>query len=212
MNTKQLTILILKSKVQYINEVFEQKIYEVILEFSHDAAKEFFVSQHGKRFLASRVDDVAYIVDQNMQKNKVKMHHKVSKKFGKNDVESTIAWLIDRWINTFINLTTNSNYRDYFDLSNIVDYDDNLIFAESETIDLYVDDIKKFSRYEIKNALKVVWQDALFDCDFDLYDFKELCEKYNFKTIDILSYELEEKIKIKIEKNENNHKQMMFDF
>ncbi|MFA5501896.1 MAG: hypothetical protein WC253_04580 [Sulfurovaceae bacterium] len=213
MKTKQLIIKLLSSKVKSSNEIFEnENIFTIILEFSRDAAKELFARQHHRRFLISRVDDVAYIVDQNMQKNKVKMHQKISKKYKKKDVESTIAWLIDRWINTFVNLTTNPNYRDYFDFTNIVDYDDNLIFADEDNDDHFVEDIEKFSKDEIKKALKVVWQDALFDSDFDAQDFSELCEKYNFSTFDILSYHLEEKIKIKIETNENQHQQMMFDF
>jgi len=213
MQIKQLMIKLLSNKVQKTNEIFEnENIFTIILEFSRDAAKELFARQHHRRFLISRVDDVAHIVDQNMQKNKAKMHKKISKRFGAKDVESTIAWLIDRWINTFVNLTTNVNYCDYIDTSSIVEFDDNLMFISGENEDFFVDDIEKFSKDEIKKALKVVWQDALFDSDFDAQDFKDLCSKYNFTTYEILAYELEEKIKMKAETNENQHQQMMFDF
>jgi len=213
MKTKQLIIKLLSSKVKSSNEIFEnENIFTIILEFSRDAAKEFFATQSNKRFLLDRVDDVAYIVDEYLLKNKTKMYKKVSKKFKANNVESTIAWLIDRWINTFVNLTTNVNYRDYIDTSSIVEFDDNLMFISGENEDFFVDDIEKFSKTEIKKALEKVWQDSILNSDFDLYDFKELCQKYNFSTFDILSYHLEEKIKIKIETNENQHQQMMFDF
>lgn len=213
MQTKQLIIKLLINKVKTTHEIFESEdTFNIILEFARDAAKELFATQHNKRFLANRVDDAAHIVDQNMQKNKAKMYHKVSKKFEEKDVESMIAWLINRWINTFVNLTTNSNYRDYFDLSNIVDYDDNYIFFDDEKDDSFLEDIDKFSRYEIKKALEKVWQDSILDSDFDAQDFKTLCKKYNFTTYEILSYNLEEKLKIKLEINENQHQQMMFDF
>lgn len=213
MQTKQLVVKLLSNKVKTIDAIFESEdTFNIIIEFARDAAKEFFATQVNKQFLPNRVDDVAYIVDQNMQKNKAKMHKKLCKKFTTSDVESTIAWLIDRWINTFVNLTTNCNYRDYFDISSIVQFDDNLMFVEHEDNEFFLDDIKKFDRNEIKKALKVVWQDSILDSNFDLYDFKELCQKYNFSTFDILSYHLEDKIKMVVEINENQHQQMMFDF
>ncbi|MGH2277531.1 hypothetical protein ACRCD7_00155 [Aliarcobacter sp. ERUVET-7] len=50
-------------------------------------------------------------------------------------------------------------------------------------------DLEKIDRETIKIGLKKVWENSIVDMDFDMQDFQDICEKFGFRTLDILNYD-----------------------
>ncbi|PWE19064.1 hypothetical protein [Aliarcobacter skirrowii] len=188
MTSKQIVVTYLSKKIKNAETIFNDvEIFKSILFWSRDAAREYFSTQPNKFFLLEYIDDVAPVVDEYMLVRVEKMYKKAFKtqnRLFENlcSYERIISWLIDRWINVFINLTTNKNYRDYIDISKIkMNFHDD-IYENSKNID---DDIefekaKKLSKNEKIKLLQEVWQGAIYD-DFDEEDMKYLCNKLDLK-------------------------------
>ncbi len=188
MNSKQIAVKYISKKIKNTESIFkDSEIFKSILLWSRDAAREYFSTQSSKYFLVDYIDDVAHVVDEYMLSRIEKMYKqafKTQNRLFENlcSSETTISWLIDRWINVFINLTTNRNYRDYIDISKI-----KMNFCEDiDASELNIDDIlelekvKKLSKNEKIKLLKEVWKDAIYD-DFDEEDMKYLCNKLDLE-------------------------------
>ncbi|PRM96733.1 hypothetical protein [Aliarcobacter cryaerophilus] len=50
-------------------------------------------------------------------------------------------------------------------------------------------DLEKIDRETIKIGLKKVWENSIVDMDFDMQDFQDICEKFGFRSLDILNYD-----------------------
>ena len=192
MNSKQIAIKYIGQKINNPKIIFEDlNIFKSILFFSRDAAREYFSTQLSKYFLVDYIDDVAPVVDEYMLVRVEKMYKKAFKtqnRLFENlcSSETTISWLIDRWINVFINLTTNRNYRDYIDISKIkMNFFENIDANELNIDDiLELERVNKFSKKEKIKFLKEVWKDAIYD-DFDEEDMKYLCNKVDLTIDDV---------------------------
>ncbi|WP_133243880.1 hypothetical protein [Aliarcobacter skirrowii] len=137
------------------------------------------------------IDDVGSIVDEYLTNRATKMYVKAFKSRNKlfenlYSSEKTISWLIDRWINTFVNITSNEKYKDFVDITKI-----KMNFCEDRyASELNIDDIlelervNKFSKKEKIKFLKEVWKDAIYD-DFDEEDMKYLCNKVDLTIDDV---------------------------
>lgn len=220
MTSKEIAVKYVSQKINNHKIIFENiEIFKSILFWSRDAAREYFSTQPSKFFLLEYIDDVAPIIDEYMLVRVEKMYKKAFKtqnRLFENlcSSETTISWLIDRWINVFINLTTNRNYRDYIDISKI-----KMNFSEDiDTNELNIDDIlelervNKFSKKEKIKFLKEVWKDAKYD-DFDVEDMKYLCNKLNLE-IDEVFDDKGDLIKLNLRKEqaENGNSQLVIIF
>lgn len=220
MNSKQIAIKYIGQKINNPKIIFEDlNIFKSILFFSRDAAREYFSTQSSKYFLVDYIDDVAPVVDEYMLVRVEKMYKKAFKtqnRLFENlcSSETTISWLIDRWINVFINLTTNRNYRDYIDISKI-----KMNFCEDiDASELNIDDIlelervNKFSKKEKIKFLKEVWKDGIYD-DFDVEDMKYLCNKLNLEIDEVFENKGDLiKINLKKEQAESGNSQLVLIF
>ena len=220
MNSKQIAIKYIGQKINNPKIIFEDlNIFKSILFFSRDAAREYFSTQLSKYFLVDYIDDVAPVVDEYMLVRVEKMYKKAFKtqnRLFENlcSSETTISWLIDRWINVFINLTTNRNYRDYIDISKI-----KMNFCEDiDASELNIDDIlelervNKFSKKEKIKLLKEVWKQAYYD-DFDEYDMQYLVEKLDLTTDEVFENKGDLiKINLKKEQAEGGNSQLVLIF
>ncbi len=220
MNSKQIAVKFISKKIKNTESIFkDSEIFKSILLWSRDAAREYFSTQSSKYFLVDYIDDVAPVVDEYMLVRVEKMYKKAFKtqnRLFENlcSSETTISWLIDRWINVFINLTTNRNYRDYIDISKI-----KMNFCEDiDASELNIDDIlelekvKKLSKNEKIKLLKEVWKDAIYD-DFDEEDMNYLCEKLDL-TLDEVFDDKGDLIKLNLKKEqaENGNSQLVIIF
>ena len=220
MNSKQIAVEYLASKISNPAMIFKDtNIFKSILPFARDSAKEFFETQTSKMFLTSYVDDVGHVVDEYMLTRKEKMYKKAlitKNKLFSNlcSSQKTVSWLIDRWINTFINLTSNSAYKEYIDISKIkIAFNDEIGVSYSDIDDiLELEKVKKLSKKEKINLLKEVWKDAIFD-DFDIEDMNYLCEKLDLTLDEVFENEGDLiKLNLKKEQAESGHSQLVIIF
>jgi hypothetical protein len=129
--------------------------------------------------------------------------------------EKVINWLISRYINLFVSLTTNSKYKDYLNITQIkMNFVDNIVSYNS-----YIDEIlefeklKKWPKKEIKKVLKKVWEEAEYN--FDKEEFIELCQQINLKSKEAFKIIKESdlvKLNFKKERTESGNFQLVLSF
>lgn len=188
MTSKQIAVKYLAPNISNPAMIFTDiNIFKSILPWARDSAREYFATQKSKMFLLDYIDEVGHVVDEYLLNRVTKMYKKAIKSQNKLfsnlcSSKKTISWLIDRWINTFINLTSNPNYREYIDISKIkIALNDEISTINRKIEDiLEFEKIKKIPKNELINKLKEVWKDAIYD-DFDEEDMKYLCEKLSLR-------------------------------
>ena len=202
------------------NILLDINILSEVLFWARESAREYFSSEVNKLFLVSYIDDVAPIVDEYIINKSNKMYEKAIKSQNKlfqnlYSNEKTISWIIDRWINTFLNLTTNSNYRDYIDIKNLkVEFiDENYGFNDNKLeLGIEFEKVKKLSKKEKIKLLKEVWKEARYD-DFDERDMLYLAEKLGLKLNEVFDNcgDLI-KLNLKKEQDESGNSQLVIVF
>ncbi len=202
------------------NILLDINILSEVLFWARESAREYFSSEVNKLFLVSYIDDVAPIVDEYIINKSNKMYEKAIKSQNKlfqnlYSNEKTISWIIDRWINTFLNLTTNSNYRDYIDIKNLkVEFiDENYGFNDDKLeLGIEFEKVKKLSKKEKIKLLKEVWKEARYD-DFDEQDMLYLAEKLGLKLNEVFDNcgDLI-KLNLKKEQDESGNSQLVIVF
>ena len=220
MNSKKIAVEYLASKISNPAMIFKDtNIFKSILPFARDSAKEFFETQTSKMFLTSYVDDVGHVVDEYMLTRKEKMYKKAlitKNKLFSNlcSSQKTVSWLIDRWINVFINLTTNRNYRDYIDISKIkIAFNDEISTTHSNIEDiLEFEKLQKLPKEQIIKALKFIWEDRYFDNSLEKEDIEELCKKFDLSIKDVFGTDDLVKLNLKKEQTQSGQVQLMMVF
>lgn len=202
------------------NILLDINILSEVLFWARESAREYFSSEVNKLFLVSYIDDVAPIVDEYIINKSNKMYEKAIKSQNKlfqnlYSNEKTISWIIDRWINTFLNLTTNPNYRDYIDIKNLkVEFiDENYDFNDDKLeLGIEFEKVKKLSKKEKIKLLKEVWKEARYD-DFDEQDMLYLAEKLCLKLNEVFDNcgDLI-KLNLKKEQDESGNSQLVIVF
>lgn len=202
------------------NILLDINILSEVLFWARESAREYFSSEVNKLFLVSYIDDVAPIVDEYIINKSNKMYEKAIKSQNKlfqnlYSNEKTISWIIDRWINTFLNLTTNPNYRDYIDIKNLkVEFiDENYDFNDDKLeLGIEFEKVKKLSKKEKIKLLKEVWKEARYD-DFDEQDMLYLAEKLGLKLNEVFDNcgDLI-KLNLKKEQDESGNSQLVIVF
>jgi hypothetical protein len=128
--------------------------------------------------------------------------------------QKTVAWIIDRWINTFINLTSNPAYKEYIDISKIkIAFNDEISTTHSNIEDiLQFEKLQKLPKEQIIKALKFIWEDVYFDNSLDKEDIEELCKKFDLSIKDVFGTDDLVKLNLKKEQTESGHSQLVFVF
>lgn len=115
-----------------------------------------------------------------------KKHLQGIKKFLEcKNIENAMQWLISRILNNMRNLTTNGKYKLYCNPS-IVEIKEE-IFDDHDDYEKMINDIElhKLDKTIIKDGLKKMWLESLYDEEFDYIDFTELCSKFGFEVSEI---------------------------
>lgn len=220
MNSKQIAVEYLAPNISNPAMIFKDiNIFKSILPWAKDSAKEFFETQISKMFLTSYLDDVAPIVDEYLIHRAAKMYEKAIKSHNKLfsnlcSSEKTVAWIIDRWINIFINLTSNQAYKEYVDISKIkIAFNDEISATYSNIEDiLEFEKLQKLPKKEIIKALNFIWEDGYFDNALDKEDIEELCKKFDLSIKDVFGTDDLVKLNLKKEQTESGHSQLVFVF
>ena len=170
-------------------------------------------------FLTQYVDDIAPIVDEYLISRVNKMYKKAIKSQNKLftnlcSSEKTVAWIIDRWINVFVNLSWNSRYKNHVDLSKIkFDFNHEMDFTHNSLEDiLEFEKLQKFPKNEIIEALKFIWEDGYFDHTLDSEDIDYLCKKFDLTIKDVFGTDDLVKLYLKKEQTESGNSQLVLVF
>ena len=220
MKSKQIAIEYLAPKISDPTMIFKDiNIFKSILPWAKDSAREFFETQKSKMFLTQYVDDIAPIVDEYLISRVNKMYNKAIKSQNKLftnlcSSEKTVAWIIDRWINVFVNLSWNSRYKNHVDLSKIkFDFNHEMDFTHNSLEDiLEFEKLQKFPKNEIIKALKFIWEDGYFDYTLDSEDIDYLCKKFDLTIKDVFGTDDLVKLNLKKEQTESGHSQLVLFF
>lgn len=192
MNSKEIAIHYIGQKIKNPKDIFEnEELFQDIMFWSRESAKELLNTKNNKRFLVNYIDDVGSIVDEYMTIRRLKMYHNRFEKKNKycldqNSSEKIITFIISRWLNVFYNLTSNPKYKDFIDISCIrIPFDETITY---HTLNKNDKD-KELDKRLIKKALKKIWEENyISDNNFSFDDFNYLCKKYNFKISEVLDY------------------------
>lgn len=144
---------------------------------------------------------------------KTKIPKKTVAKFLKcENVENAANWLVARLLNNMLNITTNESYKMY-ECPKFGEMHESITSSRNDYEELEMElELSKIDKQQIKNGLKKVWENATFDMDFDLQDFELLCNKYGFKSSEILGYDPYELPVLKSEPTESGHSQLILFF
>jgi hypothetical protein len=125
MQAIEIATKLVAKKISSSTDIFlVDKYFNEMCFWAKESARELFYKSQSRKNLVNKIDDVGLFVDNYMNKVRYKMLQNA--KNGKNSLftklcssEKTMKWLIQRWINVFINITTNNNYKDYIDINMI---------------------------------------------------------------------------------------------
>ena len=133
-------------------------------------------------------------------------------KYGKN-VEKATKFLFQRLV-TNVRNTHDKRYKKnlYFECEQheITDYVYAIDEREKIERELEIEKIRNLPIQKRIEAIRKVWEDAIFDFDFDGEDLSNICKLANVPIYEILKDEVE--LKIKVEKIKSGHMQTCFVF
>ncbi len=162
-------------------------------------------------YLSFQIDDRKLIVEDEIVKNLPKWIKKQMAITEYMDtIESLLNWLFARYINTLKN-STNEKYNVHIKLD-VVEYKDEKSFDDDmSTIDkIILDRFHNYTKAEKILILTKIWLDSWDDFDFDIVDLEYLCKKYNAPSA-ITFIEFEQKIQLKIVKDNYGNQQLLID-
>ncbi len=176
-----------------------------------DFSKEILRTSNTWRWLSFRVDDFSITVEEDMISKLERWLKKSSLSKQANNLENTITWLFDRYVNSLKNLFDNK-YKLSISPSFLSNFDDQEIISTENTLDsIALLEFLKFDKNEKIKILKKVWIDNFYDFDFNLQDMEELCAKYGAPPpntfLNIQNIE-----KYEVAQAENGHFQLVFTF
>lgn len=144
-------------------------------------------------------------------KNQItKIHLRGIKKFlNENDIEKSIKWLFSRIFNLMISLITNKKLKLYC-VPALIEFNENIksnynlgkVFVELE--------LERFDKDTLKNGLKIIWKNSIFEEDFDYFDIEYLCKKFELDVSEIVDTQTIYMQKYDKEKVENGKFQLIF--
>lgn len=202
-------ILIYSNKIKTVDDLLNH--FDLIIELARDDILKITKS---KRLLFSDFDftfgEAIKILINQLQKKYLKG---VQRFLRCQNIENAIKWIITRIIANMRNIgtTTDNRYKLHctpsfgplhknITLNNF--YDELLELIEIERLD----------RNTIKKGLQTLWENSIYEEDFDHYDIEYLCNKYGIKITEIIGTEAIFFQKYKIEQAENGHFQLVIVF
>ncbi len=179
---KEFEFLLMSKKINNVKDLIDN------IEAIIDVLKEDILRISKSKKLHFYDFDFTYSTAVIVLNNQIKKKHLngVKRFFKLENIEDKLNWLISRILNNMRNLTTNPKYKLYFNPKKIDIYKGN--YKENDDFERMIQilDIQKLDKSIIKKGLYKVWQEAIYDKDFDYIDFTELCEKYGFEVDEVV--------------------------
>lgn len=111
--------------IRYSEDIFlVDEIFEGACFWARESCREIFSTNSLRYDLVRKIDDIGMEVDRYMYERRFKILKnaqlaKNSLSRAMNHPKKAIKWFIERWINTFMNLSTNKKYKNYIDVRSV---------------------------------------------------------------------------------------------
>ena len=200
-------ILSHSNKIKTIDDLLNH--FDLVVELARD---DIYKIAKSKRLLFSDFD-FAYADAVEMLKSQLqKSHLKGISRFLKcENIANAVSWLIERLLNNMRNITTNQKYKLYCAPSFGQLHENIKSNDEIENV-IELMELEKFDRDTIKKGLQRIWENSMFEEDFDYLDMEYLCKKFGFEVSQIVGTEAINLQKYKKEQTQSGHSQLMMVF
>jgi len=200
-------ILSHSNKIKTVDDLLNH--FDLVVELARD---DIYKIAKSKRLLFSDFD-FAYADAVEMLKSQLqKSHLKGISRFLKcENIANAVSWLMERLLNNMRNITTNQKYKLYCAPS-VGQLHENIKSNDELEAVLELMELEKFDRDTIKKGLQTIWENSMFEEDFDYFDMEYLCKKFGFEVSQIVGTEAMNLQKYKKEQTESGHSQLVFVF
>ena len=122
-----------------------------------------------------------------------------------------VKFTIERLLNNMRNITTNQKYKLYCAPS-FGQLHENIKSNDELDAVLELMELEKFDKDTIKKGLQTIWENSMFEEDFDYLDMEYLCKKFDLSIKDVFGTDDLVNLNLKKEQTESGHSQLVFVF
>lgn len=136
--------------IKYSVDIFliEKNFFDICF-WARESCREVFCTNPSRYDLIRKIDDIGIEVDRYMYKTRFKILKNAQ--LGKNSLskamdnpKKVIKWFIERWINIFMNIATNSKYKNYIDVGLIGhELHENIAYLDNDCLSLIINEEAK---------------------------------------------------------------------
>ena len=200
-------ILSHSNKIKTVDDLLNH--FDLVVELARD---DIYKIAKSKRLLFGDFD-FAYADAVEMLKSQLqKSHLKGISRFLKcENISNAVSWLIERLLNNMRNITTNQKYKLYCAPSFGQLHENIKSNNELESV-LELMELEKFDRDTLKKGLQTIWENSMFEEDFDYFDMEYLCKKFGFEVSEIVGTQAINLQKYKKEQTGSGQVQLMMVF
>ena len=200
-------ILSHSNKIKTLDDLLNH--FDLLVELARD---DIYKIAKSKRLLFCDFD-FAYADAVEMLKSQLQKSHLkgVSRFLQCENISNAVSWLIERLLNNMRNITTNQKYKLYCAPS-FGQLHENIKSNDELEAVLELMELEKFDRDTIKKGLQIIWENSMFEEDFDYFDMEYLCKKFGFEVSEIIGTQAINLQKYKKEQAESGHSQLVFVF
>ena len=200
-------ILSHSNKIKTVDDLLNH--FDLVVELARD---DIYKIAKSKRLLFSDFDfaygDAVEMLKGQLQKSHLKG---ISRFLQCENISNAVSWLIERLLNNMRNITTNQKYKLYCAPS-FGQLHENIKSNDELEAVLELMELEKFDRDTIKKGLQTIWDNSMFEEDFDYFDMEYLCKKFGFEVSQIVGTQAINLQKYKKEQTESGHSQLMMVF
>jgi hypothetical protein len=200
-------ILSHSNKIKTVDDLLNH--FDLVIELARD---DIYKIAKSKRLLFGDFDfaygDAVEMLKGQLQKSHLKG---ISRFLQCENIANAVSWLIERLLNNMRNITTNQKYKLYCAPS-FGQLHENIKSNDEFEAVLELMELEKFDRNTIKKGLQTIWENLMFEEDFDYFDMEYLCKKFGFEVSQIVGTEAINLQKYKKEQTQSGQVQLMMVF
>lgn len=200
-------ILSHSNKIKTVDDLLNH--FDLVVELARD---DIYKIAKSKRLLFGDFD-FAYCDAVKMLKSQLQKSHLkgISRFLQCENISNAVSWLIERLLNNMRNITTNQKYKLYCAPS-FGQLHENIKSNDELEAMLELMELERFDRDIIKKGLQIIWDNSMFEEDFDYFDMEYLCKKFGFEVSEIIGTQAINLQKYKKEQTKSGHSQLMMVF
>ena len=200
-------ILSHSNKIKTLDDLLNH--FDLVVDLARD---DIYKIAKSKRLLFCDFDfaygDAVEMLKSQLQKSHLKG---ISRFLRCENIANAVSWLIERLLNNMRNITTNQKYKLYC-APNFGQLHENIKSNDELEAMLELIELEKFDRDTIKKGLQTIWENSMFEEDFDYFDMEYLCKKFEFEVSEIIGTEAINLQKYKKEQTQSGQVQLMMVF